>query len=150
MEVQSSVNNINVPFFLDSQGAYNQSGQTIFGDGARVGDLKFGTVMAQNAVTKKWFPHTDPAAIDGTARPRGIYIGEDIPEATLKAGDVEDSRILLGGTALVNESLVIFEVGDKDTTFAPGNVQMSRLEDLLAEIGIFFGQFENNSELENA
>lgn len=150
MEVQNSVDNINVPFFLDSQGTYNQSEQTLLQDGGRATVLKFGTVMAQVAATKKWVPYTDPAAVDGTGRPKGILLSEDVPAQDLIDGDVLDTRILQGGTALLNESLVVFETVTKDSIFAAGTVHTARVEDLLAEIGIFLGAFENNSELENA
>jgi len=150
MKVQNRVDNINIPFFLDDKGSWNESEQTLLTDGGRATDLKFGTVLAQNSVTKKWVPYTDPAAVDGTGRPRGILLSEDIPFADLVAGDVLDTRILLGGNVLLNESLVVFETITKDSIFATATVHKARVEDLLAEIGIFLGTFQNTTELENA
>ncbi len=150
MPVQARKDNVNIPFYLDSQGAYSESEQVLLQDGARAADLKFGTVMAQVAASKKWVPYTDPAAIDGTGTPKGILVSEDVAFGDLVAGDVEGTRILLGGTALVNESLVVFETVTKDSVFAVNTVHAARVEDKLAELGIFLGGFENNTELENA
>lgn len=150
MQVQSRTNNINIPFYLDSQGAYNESEQTLLQDAGRLTVLKFGTVMAQVAATKKWVPYIDPAAVDGTGTPKGILVSDDIPFADLVAGDVAGTRILLGGNALLNEDLVVFETVTKDSIFAAATVHAARVEDLLAKIGIFLGSFQNNSELENA
>jgi hypothetical protein len=80
-------------------------------DAQRAADLLFGTVMAQVAATELWTPWVAVNGVDGSAYPRGIYLGDTIPAADLVAGNVRGVPILVGN-ARVNENAVVF---DQDT-----------------------------------
>lgn len=70
-------------------------------------EIPFGTVMAYNHDSEKWEPFTAVEGDNGTAWPSGIYVGDDISQATHRAGDVTDAPILKGGLGvLVDEGKV--------------------------------------------
>lgn len=108
MAVQNRSDNKNVSFVLGGN-AQSINDATIAQDLARVDPLVFGTVMAQVAADQKWVPLTDIAAIDGTATPAAIFIGQDIPAADIVAGDVELQALLVGSSVQVDKSQVVLE-----------------------------------------
>ena len=95
MAVQSRADFNSKKFFLGRQGGVTKMKETIIQIGAHSCDLVQFTLMAQIAASEKWIPWTTVTAVDGTAYPTGIYTGDDIPEATIQAGDVTDRMILV-------------------------------------------------------
>lgn len=142
-----------------SGGHYSRDNETIKQDGARATVLKYGTVMAQVAATKKWVPLTDVTAVTtGESIARGIYIGEDIAAATLVAGDVPNCPMMVYGLpAVIDASLVVLEnnltldtvISDDPAGADNGVVNVRRIEDDLLKIGILFQTTYDISKLEN-
>lgn len=138
---------------------FTRDNETILQNGARATVLKYGTVMAQVASTKKWVPLTDvAAAATGENTARGIYLGDDIAAATLVAGDVTACPILVHGTpAILDSTLIVFEnsltmdsvVSDDPAGADNGVVNVRRIEDDLARIGVFTKTPIDISKLEN-
>lgn len=115
-----------------------KQGQTLKQDAGRSGDLVHNTLMAKVAATGKWIPFTNEASTDGTAIPQGIYIGDDITEADIKAGDVEDLQILVGAWVVIDKNLLTIENSKLLTTvITVGTTDLRTVEDHLAESGIF-------------
>jgi small-conductance mechanosensitive channel len=83
--------------------------QVLLQDAGRSGDLVYGTLMAKISASQKLVPFTDETAVDGSAIPYGFYIGADIPEADIIAGDVEDIQLLIGGVVHVDQNLITIE-----------------------------------------
>jgi hypothetical protein len=83
--------------------------QTLLQDAGRSGDLLHGTLLSLISASQKWVPFTDAAAVDGSAIPQGFYVGEDIAEADIIAGDVENIQILIGGVVFVDQNLITIE-----------------------------------------
>lgn len=144
MTVQNRVDQKNFPFFL-SGSTFVKDNETILTDGARATVLKFGTVMAQIAASRKWVPLTDVAVQDGGNTARGIYVGEDIAAATIVAGDVTNCPIVCGGLCTADSGLLVLEnsltinsvVSDDPAGADNAPVNVRRIEDDLARIGIF-------------
>lgn len=137
MSVQNRADNSSVPF-IRSGLTFSKEAEIIAQDGGRSTALAKNTVMAQNATTKKWEPWTDIAATDGTAIPKGIYLGDEILAATLVAGDVVDSPMLVGGNCTVDTDQLVFENSlTLDTILATASIEARRSEDELNKIGIF-------------
>jgi hypothetical protein len=85
---------------------------TLAQDAERTEDLLQFTVLAYNPTTKKWLPYTDVEAVDGTHRPRGVYMGEDIAAATIVAGNVVlgKDQILVGGRGVfIDKNKLVFD-----------------------------------------
>jgi hypothetical protein len=128
-------------------------------DGARAAVLKKYTVMAQVAASKKWVPLTDVTIEDtGAGVARGIFMGDDVTAAALVAGDVVGQLILVGGAAatvdsqqLVLENSVTLDtvVSDDSAGADNGVVNVRRVEDDLARIGIFVESTIDIDKLEN-
>jgi hypothetical protein len=81
-------------------------------DAQRAEDLLQYTVLAYNPDDDQWVPYTDLDAIDGTHRPRGIYMGPDIAAASIVAGDVTlgKDHILVGGRGLfIDKNKLVFD-----------------------------------------
>jgi len=158
MAVQGRTDFTNFPFFTGGSTIIKDA-ETILTDGARAAALKFGTVMAQVAASRKWVPLTDVAALDGSNAARGIYIGEDIAAATIVAGDVANCPIVVGGydgcsvdssLLVLENSLTINSVCSDDPAGADnGAVNVRRIEDDLARIGIFVEATTDINKLEN-
>lgn len=90
--------------------ALERSDATLLTDAGRVTPLAKYTVLAKVAATGKYVPWTSLVAVDGSAIPRAIYLGDDIAAATIAAGDVTGLHIL-DGDALVDESKLVFDGG---------------------------------------
>ncbi len=149
MAVQNSVDNTNVPLILsgDSFVMY----ENIESLQGRTTPLLYGTVMAKKA-TGNWTPFINVAGVDGSAIPRGIYIGNDIPGATLAADNKDGCAILVGGCCTVNESLVVFDDNtlNADSIIGVGTIHAATARDVLAaQTGIFMEGTVNISEFEN-
>jgi len=112
-------------------------------------DIPNGTVLAKDPATNLWEPILDVTATDGTAVPRGIYIGDTIPVADVKAANVTNCNIIVGGPISVDDGLLLFESG---TVALDDNITALKLtvEDALAQIGIFIQSVDFISPLENS
>jgi hypothetical protein len=158
MAMQSSATLKNFPLIL-SGALLVRDNETLLTDGARATVLKRGTVMAQVAASKKWVPLTDIAAVTtGAAVARGILLSEDVTAAALVAGDVTGQVILVGGAAVtldaqqvvLENSLTLNTVVSDDPAGADNDVvNVRRIEDDLARIGLFVENTIDISKLEN-
>lgn len=159
MAVQGRTDFTNYPFWIGGDPIHRDA-ETIKQDAGRATVLKKFTVMAQVASTRKWVPLTDvAAAATGENVARGIYIGEDIAAATLVAGDVVNCPIVVGGAlaifdtqqVVLENSLTLNSVCSDDPVGADnGVVNVRRIEDDLARIGIYAGSTIDIQKLENA
>lgn len=114
MPVQVSGVNQDFPLILQGE-AMVLDNETILTNGSRAVPLKTGTIMSQIASTKKWTPWLNANLGDNTGLQYalGIYIGDDIPAATIVAGDVTAVPILVGGAGVqLDFSLVVFDGGN--------------------------------------
>ena len=153
MAVQVRQNNITEPFVLYGWPAVWMSGQVLKQIGGRTTDLLQYTLMAKITTPVgdqgKWLPLTDVAATDGTAFPRGIYLGEDIPATDIDAGDVAGLSILTGMAEYDVSKLVIENSLALDTVIGPGVLVAHTVRDHLAWLGLYdkdtvsIGGFEN-------
>lgn len=107
MAVQNRVDSTTVPL-ITSGYSYVRNGD-ISQNAQRTTDLLKNTVMAYIAATGLWTPFISVAGTDGSAIPRGIYLGDDIAAADLVAGNIEDCPILVGGCCTINENEVVFD-----------------------------------------
>lgn len=115
-----------------------KQGQTLKQDAGRSGDLVWGTLMAKVSATQKWIPFTNEASTDGTAIPQGVYLGDDIAEADIIAGDVEDLQILVGAWVILDQNLITIEnTKTLATVITVGTTDKRTVEDHLGESGIF-------------
>jgi len=113
MGVQSSQQNNSFPLILGGVGFIKDS-QTILTDASRAVALKQFTIMSQVASTGKWVPwlNANLGGTTGTQYPMGIYMGEDIPAATLAAADVTGQNILYAGHGCeLDASQLVFDLG---------------------------------------
>jgi len=125
--------------------------ETIIQIGARAVPLLQNTVMAKIAASGLWTPFINVAGVDGSAIPRGIYLGEDIPAADLVAGNVTDVPILVGN-AVVNEDKVVFDAGtlNAESVIGAATIHAAMARDVIAEVSnIYFEITEAISEHEN-
>lgn len=152
MQVQNSQNNSTVPFILNGTTLYKDN-ETLLQDGGRSGDLVFGTLLAKiltGGNAGKWVPFTDETATDGSAIPVGIYVGGDIPEADIIAGDVAGLPILVGSNAIIDKSQLTIENSKTiDTVIATGTVNAQSVEEALANKGIYLSDTVAIDEFEN-
>jgi len=158
MAVQGRTDFTNYPFWIGGASAVllTRDNETILQNGARATVLKKYTVMAQVAATKKWVPLTDVAAVDGSNTARGVYVGGDIAAAALVAGDVV-GPIAVGGLTMFDASLVVLEnsltldsvCSDDPAGADNGVVNVRRIEDDLARIGLYAEQTIDINKLEN-
>ena len=91
-----------------------------------------------------------PLAIDGVGgagRVAGIYMGEDIPVATIVAGDVANNSLLLGGVCTFTKGTAVVDGGGAVTDILPSGLTV---EEELARLGIFLEDTVNISTFENA
>lgn len=137
MTVQVQTNNLVRNMVLFGNAAVKQ-GQTLKQDAGRSGDLVWGTLMSKVSATQKWIPFTNEASTDGTAIPQGIYLGDDIAEADIIAGDVEDLQILIGGGVIVDQNLLTIENSKTlATVIQVGTTDERTVEERLAAQGIY-------------
>lgn len=137
MAVQSSTNNITVPFIRDGV-AYVKDNETLLQDAGRSGNMVAYTLMAYNPTSAKWVPFSNEAATDGTQWPRGILM-KTYTEAAIKAGDIADVPIIVGGKGLViDEGQLVIENSKTLATIinSPAGTNKN-VENVLSEIGIF-------------
>ena len=108
--------------------------------------------MAQVAATGKFVPFEDETAVDGTAIVRGIYVGNDIAEAVIIAGDVVDVPIVVGGDmATYDKDKVVVENSKTLATIVDtGAVNAHTVADDLARIGLFDESTVSINGFENA
>lgn len=134
---QTSQNN-DVRSFYQFGDPFEESNEVILTNGSRSGDLLAFTLMAYNPTSKKWVPFTDETATDGTAYPAGFTL-QTYTEAAIKAGDVVDVPIVVGGRGLGIDKnrLTIENSKTLDTIInVPAGVNTS-VEQALRRIGIF-------------
>jgi len=110
MSIQEE-NDITITQLVLSGVTHVRDSQTIAQDAGRTTPLVNRTVMAKITATGLWIPLTVVAGAitDGTDFPRGIYSGEDIPAATLVAGNVTNVNIVVSGPCTVDEDLLVLE-----------------------------------------
>ena len=137
MAVQARLDIKVIPFILAGQ-AVAQADAIIQQDAGRVADLVPFTLMAKVAATGKWAPFINEAAVDGTANPRGVYLGPTIAAADLVAGDVLDTPILTGSAVLIDKDELIIENSKLLTTvIGTATIDARQVQDQLAESGIY-------------
>ena len=149
MAVQAERDISNVGFIKNND-SLTKSG-TIAQDESRTEDLLQNTVMAQIAATGFWTPFNSVAGTDGSAIPRGIYLGEDIDEADLVAGNITDVPILVGD-AYVDRQLVVWDQDtlDEDSVIGAATIHAVAAEEALsASSNIFIEDTENITNYEN-
>ena len=113
MAVQNRIDNTTEPLIL-SENSLVKNGTVMDLNAQRTGPILRGTIMAKVVGGDElWTPWVSVVGVDGSAVPRGIYIGDEITLAALSAahGKIEDCPILVGD-ATVNEELVVC---DQDT-----------------------------------
>jgi len=154
MSVQNSGNISTVSFMRDeSPSAVTRTNETIAQNGSRSGALAPYTLMSKVASSGKWVPFTDNTATDGSAVPQGVYIGNEITEAAIKAGDIEGVEIAVGNFIYTKDLLVIenskdldtvitggtltFDAGTGDSSASLANTIVLTVRDVLAFRGIF-------------
>jgi hypothetical protein len=143
MAVQVRQNFESIPFIL-SGSAYHKEAAIILTDGSRAAVLAPLTLMARVSASGKWTPWGDPTATDGTAIPKGIYVGDEITAAALVAADVVNCPIIVGGYGgllIDSDQLVIEELtspaSDLDSVITVGTTNLMTCEEALRLIGIF-------------
>lgn len=133
--------NSSIPFWYDGTLYCNNASETLFKDATRTAVLAKYTVLARIAATGKLVPLADVTAVDGTAIPYGIYIGEDIPAATIAAADVTGLSVLTGGCAVIDEDQIVLE--NSYTLLTPiiaatPDVFTTTIGQELSKLGFFF------------
>ena len=138
MQTRSDIKNF--PFVLS--GAVLSKTLTVKQNAGRVGALVFGTLVAIVAATGKVVPFTDETATDGSALPVGFYVGDDIPAASIVAGDVTDCPVLIGGAAATIDAqqVVIENSKTLNTVIGATTIHAARVEEFLARRGLFVEQ----------
>jgi hypothetical protein len=150
MALQNSANISNIPFILSGVGL-SRDDQVILTNAGRAIPLAPFTLMAKVAATGKWVPFTNEAAVDGTAIPQGIYIGDSIAAAAIVAGDIPDVFILVGKDVTVDvDQIVIENAKTLDTVITVGTTDLRTVRDHLANRGIFTEETVDISSFENA
>jgi len=142
------------PFILESLPSCKRIDKAIIlTDGARATPLLSRTLMAKIAATGKWVPFTDVAAVDGTAKPAGIYDPEgslgDIAAADIVAGDVIDVPIIIFGALFDDSKLVIENALTLSTIIATGTIQAETVADALMKISLIPQSAISGSSPEN-
>ena len=136
MTVQVSLDN-NVKGFIIFGHALVKNG-TIVQNGARSTVLKKYTVLSQIASTGKYTPFVATNLTTGASVPCAIYLGEDIPAASLVAGDVEDLPILVGGGCNVDKNQLVWDGNTQSaaSVINTGTIEARTAENALMQIGI--------------
>lgn len=94
------------------------------------------TLVGKIAATGKWKLY-DPTATDGSAQSLGIYMGEEVAQADIVAGDVTELPILTANALLVEDKLNIEGATTLATVIGTG-VTAITVRDALAHQGILF------------
>jgi len=147
LDVQVQTDLTNHPYIVD--GVPFVKRVTIKQDAGRSGAMVKGTIMAYDTTNKKYVPLTDVAATDGTQFPKAILL-EDQTEAAIKAGDITNVPMIVGGRGLVmNEDLLTWENSlTKDSIITvPTNLKIAAWEWLL-QIGIVFVDTQEGTSYE--
>ena len=112
MAVQARLDNTTEPLIL-SENSLVKNGTLMDLNAQRLGPILRGTILAKVVGGDElWTPWVAVNGVDGSAVPRGIYLGDDISLAELSdaEGMIEDVPILVGN-ATVNESLIVCDQG---------------------------------------
>ena len=117
--------------------------------GRSTGDIVTYTLLAKVAATKKWQPFLNEAAGDGTAIPQGIYVGPDILEADIIAGDVTGLHVMLRDAEFRADWLVI-EGGKTLDTIISNAPDIRAVEDYLTNLNLFARDVESRTKDENS
>ena len=150
MAVQNSSDNANIPFILSGVGV-SRDDQVLLTDAGRATPLLQFTLLSKVAATQKWVPFTNEAAVDGSAIPQGIYLGDDIAAADIVAGDIPDLFVLVGKDVTVDvDQIVIENAKTLDTVITVGTTDLRTVRDHLANRGIFTEETVDISGFENA
>lgn len=150
MAVQTAINNSTVPFIRSGETVVREAA-TVSQDAGRTTPLVFGTLMAKKTADGEWVPFTNAAATDGTAIPRGFYLGDEISAASLVAGDVTDVPILVGGgAATLDRDQIVIENSLTLGTVIGSGVASYTVEDAINSVGLFPEFTVDIDEFENA
>ena len=151
MAVQNRQDNTNAPFIL-SDDSLVKTGIIQDLNAQRVDPILQYTVLAKVVGGDDiWMPWNAVNGVDGSAVPRGIYLGADIPVADLVDGEKIGCPILVGN-ATVNENMVVF---DQDTLSAESIIGAGTIWAVSGRLaikeaaGIFFKDTVDISEYEN-
>ena len=109
------------------------------------------TVMAKIAATGLWTPWVNVAGVDGSAIPRGIYVGDDIAAADLVDGNIADAPIIMAD-CIVNENLVVCDDDTLtlDSVIGAGTIYAAIGRDVLEDVsGIITEECVSISHVEN-
>jgi len=120
-------------------------------DAQRATVLLTNTVMAKIAATGLWKPWVNVAGVDGSAIPRGIYVGDDIAAADLVDGNIEDAPIIMAD-CIVNENLVVCDDDTLtlDSVIGAGTIYAAIGRDVLEDVsGIITEACVSISHVEN-
>jgi len=120
-------------------------------DAQRATVLLTNTVMAKIAATGLWTPWVNVAGVDGSAIPRGIYVGDDIAAADLVDGNIEDAPIIMAD-CIVNENLVVCDDDTLtlDSVIGAGTIYAAIGRDVLEDVsGIITEECVSISHVEN-
>jgi len=155
MGVQNRVDIDTRPFILESLPSCKRIDKAvILTDAARTTPLLSRTLMAKIAATGKWVTYTDETAVDGTAKPAGIYDPEgslgDIPAADIVAGDITDVPIIIFGALFDDSKLVIENSLTLSTIIATGTIQSETVSDALIKLSLIPQSTISGSLPENA
>jgi len=149
MAVQARRDIDTTPFILFSYPAVRKDNGVLLQDGGRAVPLVSFTLLAKVAASGKFVPFTDETAVDGTAIPAGIYIGDDVAAADLVAGDVIDAPVLLFGARFADDKLVIENAKTLATIIDVGTVNARTVEDELISISLIPENVIDISNFEN-
>jgi hypothetical protein len=108
-------------FVLHTYPGRREDQATLLQDAGRATVLAPNTLMAKVSASQKWVPFTDETAVDGSAIPQGIFVGDEIAAADLVAGDVVDQPIITFGIDFDEALLVIENSKTLDTVIATSN-----------------------------
>ena len=120
-------------------------------DARRATVLLTNTVMAKIAATGLWTPWVNVAGVDGSAIPRGIYVGDDIAAADLVDGNIADAPIIMAD-CIVNENLVVCDDDTLtlDSVIGAGTIHAATGRDVLEDVsGIITEECVSISHVEN-
>jgi len=120
-------------------------------DAQRATVLLTNTVMAKIAATGLWTPWVNVAGVDGSAIPRGIYVGDDIAAADLVDGNIADAPIIMAD-CIVNENLVVCDDDTLtlDSVIGAGTIYAAIGRDVLEDVsGIITEACVSISHVEN-
>ena len=120
-------------------------------DAQRATALLTNTVMAKIAATGLWKPWVNVAGVDGSAIPRGIYVGDDIAAADLVDGNIADAPIIMAD-CIVNENLVVCDDDTLtlDSVIGAGTIYAAIGRDVLEDVsGIITEACVSISHVEN-